>query len=215
MKVRLIVITGGIGSGKSIVCRILASMGYDVYDCDSRAKYIMEHSDVILRRLTDSFGTEVVPDGRHIDRKRLGSIVFGNPRKLKLLNGIVHAAVIDDILLHRQELEQVGRHDMMFVETAIPRSSGIEKIADSIWEITAPVETRITRAMLRGEGTSRQSVVERIEAQTNEGFTLFSITERPISGCKSMRSETRRVIVNDDFSPLLPQVLEALSVSRN
>ncbi|MDE6436166.1 MAG: dephospho-CoA kinase, partial [Muribaculaceae bacterium] len=92
MSTFLIAITGGIGSGKSVVSRVLRAMGYPVYDCDSQAKAIMDADAEIHRRLCSEIDAAVVTDGV-IDRKRLAEIVFNDKAKLAVLNAIVHSAV--------------------------------------------------------------------------------------------------------------------------
>ena len=92
----LTAITGGIGAGKSVVCRVLRTLGYHVYDCDSAARRIMDTDTAIQQRLIDEVDTLAVTDGI-VDRPRIARIVFADARKLDALNAIVHAAVLADI----------------------------------------------------------------------------------------------------------------------
>lgn len=186
---RIIAITGGIGSGKSVVCRIVSALGYDVYDCDSRAKAIMDSDSSIIEEIGRTISSEAVIDGR-IDRKKLSEAVFGNQEKLKSLNKIVHKAVIDDFCSWRNDKETV------YIETAILYTSGLDKYVDEVWEVTAPDNVRVARVLLRNPQLSEAHILKRIEAQREEN--LFP------------RRITHDIILNDGVSPILPQVEKLL-----
>ena len=128
MIMKTVAITGGIGSGKSVVSRLLRVEGYPVYDCDSQAKRIMDNDAEIQRQLQNAFGEDVVVDGV-IHRQKLASLVFGNSENLRKLNAIVHPAVIADI----KKWSVAEQKDLVFVETAILRESGMETLVDELW----------------------------------------------------------------------------------
>lgn len=131
---KLIAICGGIGSGKSVVCRIVAAMGHEVYDCDSRAKEIMDCSAEIKNAIACRVHREAIaPDGS-IDRRRLGEIVFSDAEALARLNSIVHAAVREDLALWAAR--RPGK--LLFVETAILYQSGLDAMVDEVWDVEAP-----------------------------------------------------------------------------
>src|ERR1700751_3135766 len=88
-------ITGGIGSGKSTVCRIFEELGIPVYDADSRAKYLMQHEHYLIDLLKKKFGEEIYEEGK-LNRKLLAEKVFNNKPQLELLNSLVHPAVFRD-----------------------------------------------------------------------------------------------------------------------
>lgn len=186
---KLIAIVGGIGSGKSVVSRILTSMGYEVYDTDTKAKFLMDDSDSIKQKISDFVDERSVIDGK-IDRRRLGSVVFGDNDKLKRLNSIVHSAVIADIIGWKNAVGD----DVCFVETAILKESGLDAYVDAVWHVTAPEQTRIDRVMARN-GLSNEEVRQRIASQ------------------KSERPDARDAvftIVNDGIQALTPRVLDLL-----
>lgn len=186
----IVAITGGIGAGKSVVSRILRAVGIEVYDCDAEAKRLMDCSPDIKRRLSDEIHSSTVrPDGS-IDRGALASIVFADTEKLSLLNSIVHSSVRDDIA--RRAAASSG--SLFFIETAILYQSGLDRMADRVWEVTAPENVRIERVMKRN-GCSAEEVKRRISSQQFQPEKLHrSVAE----------------IVNDDLSPVLPQVLTLL-----
>lgn len=86
-------LTGGIGSGKSTVCRLFEELGVNCYDCDSRAKWLMQNDEELRAELIALFGAEIYDEGGVLDRARLAAEVFGNSERLAALNGAVHPAV--------------------------------------------------------------------------------------------------------------------------
>ena len=187
----LTAITGGIGSGKSVVCNVLRTLGYEVYDCDLRARAIMEGDEALKKRLADAFGNDIINEDGSLNRQALGAIVFNDPEKLEALNAMVHGAVKDDIVAWRTDHSKRTR---LFIETAILYQSGLDKMVDDIWEVTAPEEIRIARVIARNNLTAAQ-VRARIAAQR------FPVPAQhpPV-----------RHIINDGHRPLLPQILEIL-----
>lgn len=190
MNTRMTVITGGIGAGKSVVSRVLRVLGYEVFDCDAEAKDIMDSDDVIKRRLATEISPDVIRHDGTIDRQHLSDIVFTDPEKLSLLNSIVHAAVLRLIDLRRK----ASGAPRFFVETAILYQSGIDAMADDVWEVIAPEEIRILRVIGRNN-CSRQSVIDRMRSQ------IF-VPDAP--------HPMIYTIVNDDFQAVLPQILALL-----
>ncbi|MDE6467874.1 MAG: dephospho-CoA kinase [Muribaculaceae bacterium] len=186
----IIAITGGIGAGKSVVSHVLRALGYPVYDSDSRAKALMDSDAAIKERLAVEIAREVIC-GDAIDRAALARIVFADSVKLAKLNAIVHQAVRLDIAgwVSRQSASRV------FVETAILYQSGLNRMVDAEWRVTAPEALRIERVMARN-GLSADAVRARIESQRYE-----PAPDEP-------RPELHELL-NDGVTPLLPRI-EAL-----
>ena len=157
---RIIAVTGGIGSGKSVVCRILGMLGYYVYDCDSRAKAIMDGDIAIKFAIRDRICAEAIDDCGNLDRKAISSVVFADPDKLKALNAIVHTAVIDDFMRWQSAIDA----EIAFVETAILYQSGMDKLVNQVWEVVSPEEMRIER-VCRRNALSPTEVKARIDSQ--------------------------------------------------
>lgn len=189
---KLIAITGGIGCGKSVVAEILRALGRKVYDCDSRAKMLMDADDAMRRRIRDEI-SEATVDGTtgKIDRRKLASIVFSDSSKLEILNGIVHGSVRYDIIRWAASLPD----ETIFVETAILYQSGLDLIVDEVWNVTAPDDIRMVRVRHR-DGLKAEDVTARMKSQ---------------SGYEPPRHHSRVfVIVNDGVEAILPQVLALL-----
>lgn len=187
----LIAITGGIGSGKSVVSRILEAMGHKVYDCDSKARALIDGSTKILERIAEEICQEAVC-GNTLDRKRLAQEVFSDEEKLNRLNKITHSAVLNDIAEWANSLK---REKCLFIETAILYQSGLDRVVDEVWDVSAPYATRIDRAMKR-DNASRQQIEARVKSQ--DSFIPDRI------------HKNIRTIVNDNATPILPQIISLL-----
>lgn len=187
---RLIAITGGIGSGKSVISDILRAMGHKVYDCDTRAKALMDTDESIKDDLINLISIDAVRSDRTIDRKLLSEIVFNDPDALSRLNSIVHKAVRADLRRWRD----TSSDKTVWVETAILYASRLNREVDEVWEVTAPTELRVQRVMKRNS-MSREQVLARISSQSTTAAQLHPLTKN---------------IVNDGVEPVLPQILSLL-----
>ncbi len=192
---KLIAITGGIGSGKSVVSQILRSLGYPVYDCDLRAKQIMDADLDIHKRICEEIHQHAVVGGK-IDRQLIAQIVFNDKCALDRLNKIVHRAVLADLIEWVADRSTI--YNYIYVETAIPIESGIVEAVDSIWQIQAPDAIRIARVEKRNNLT-RAQVEARIASQQNEIITQ-----------ESPHYYKTHTIINDNITPLLPQIKSLL-----
>ena len=157
-----VAICGGIGSGKSTICRMFAERGVAHYDSDSRAKALMNESIELREALVAEFGEECYVGGE-LNRAYLAAKVFGSDEQLAKLNSIVHPAVKADFL-HWAE-EQEG--DYCIVETAILFESGFDVLVDQKVAILAPQPLRVMRAMER-DGASKEQIESRIKAQMSD-----------------------------------------------
>ena len=157
-------ITGGIGSGKSYVCRLLEQRGYTVYDCDSAAKRLIRTSPFIRRRLTALIGPETYfkesgdrskETGEYIlNKKAVAEFLLKSEDNTKAIDRIVHPAVFRDFI----------ESGMEWMESAIIYESGIYRLVDRVIAVTAPEELRIQRVIARDE-ISREKVLEWMSRQ--------------------------------------------------
>ena len=139
-------ITGGIGSGKSYVCKLLAQRGIEVYDCDAAAKRLIRTSLHLRQQLKALIGS---PDKAAISR-----FLLANEKNQQAVNAIVHPAVF-------QDFEESG---MLWMESAILFESGADKLVDRVVVVTAPEEVRIQRVMQR-DGITREKALQWIARQ--------------------------------------------------
>lgn len=157
----LIGISGGIGSGKSVVSRILRLKGMTVYDCDSEAKRLMADSHKIKERIRDEISPQVTDGERIPDRALLAEIIFNDETARKKLNTIVHGAVRDDVL------KRMATERILWVEAAILAESGLAEFCDRIWKIVTPTDLRISNVVNR-DGCSVEHAFKRLRSQESE-----------------------------------------------
>jgi len=179
-------ITGGIGSGKSIVARIFQTLGIPVLDADAFAKQLMAENDKVRLDLIEAFGAEVFDAGQ-LNRAFLSQLVFNDPVHLNRLNGIVHPAVkqYGTAWMEQQHAPYVLKEAALFFE------SGSYTDMDYMIGVFSPLEQRIERAMKR-DGATRDAILKRIDKQMNE--------DEKMSRCDF-------VIYNDGSHSLIEQVL--------
>lgn len=189
-------ITGGIGSGKSVVCRLLETMGIPVYCSDTESKHLVASDATIRRELVALLGEEAYRGGA-LNKPLLAAYLFGAPEHAARINAIVHPRVKADF---RQWAERHEDYPLLAIESAILIEAGFSGEVDAIGMVYAPRELRIRRAMQR-DNASSQAIEQRIASQMED--------EK-----KCLLADF--VIVNDDKTPLIPQVLEAItSLSKN
>ena len=156
---KIIGLTGGIGTGKTLVAEYFKSLGIPVYIADEEARQLTT-SDNIIKALSNEFGKEILENGI-LNREKLAQLVFNNPKKLQKLNSIVHP----EVKKHFDNwVEKHKNYPFVVKEAAILFESGSYKYCDTIITVTAPLETRLQRVMKRDK-TDRESVLKRIENQ--------------------------------------------------
>ncbi len=188
----MIGICGGIGSGKSVVSRILRLRGEHVYDCDLEAKRIMDESEEVLDALNERYGDAVCPKGGPISRPELARRIFGNEEERLWLNLLVHQLVRIDVSVWHDMLVLDGC-ERCFVESAILASSGLAAMCDEVWLVTASEEIRTARIRLR-DSLDEEAIKKRIKSQQEEE-RLIQDSGIPI-----------RIIDNSGSTPLLSQI---------
>ena len=156
-------LTGGIGSGKSTVSKILISKGFSVYNSDNRAKWLMNHDDNLKSNIISIFGDKAYLKGS-LNRRYLSAKVFNDSLKLKALNNLVHPLVAIDFknwLIHQKS------KDFVFKEAAILIESGAYKEMDKIIVVSCPENIRLERVLKR-DGNSPELVKKRMQNQISE-----------------------------------------------
>lgn len=156
-------ICGGIGSGKSVVSRVLRNLGFDVYDSDSAAKSLMNTDISVRAALIEKFGKEVY-DGEFLDRKFLAQRIFSNDQDRIFVNQVVHPVVANDFLRWAASLLS---SKLVFIESAILYESEIAQLTDASIFVDAPLDIRVERVMRRND-CSKDDAFSRIAAQNVE-----------------------------------------------
>lgn len=185
-------VTGGIGSGKSTVCRIFQSLGIPVYDADTWAKWLIEHDGAVKKGMIEIFGAEAYDAEGVYQRAFISKIVFENPGKLQALNALVHPAVERHSKAWHEEWAQKGAQYTV-KEAALIIESGSYRHLDFLIVVTAPEDLRIERVLRRDRLTEEQ-VRSRINRQILEKDRIKFATF---------------VIHNDGRHMLIPQVWQA------
>lgn len=166
---RIIGITGGIGSGKTAVLNILRDeYGAFVMEADALAHKLMEPGEVSYNDIVKVFGTEVLKADGTIDRKLLGDIVFSDKDKLELLNSITHPNVKNAIIRSIEEQKQSGTA-IYVIEAALLIQDGYKSICHEIWYVYADIDVRIDR-LIKYRGFTKERALCVINNQESEDY---------------------------------------------
>ena len=180
-------ITGGIGSGKSLVCKLFKILKVPVFEADLVAKDLLDHNGTIKNELIHLFGREICTAEQTIDRKKLASIIFNDNLALQKVNSIIHPKVKDSFF------EWVANQDTPYIlhEAAILFESGFYRLMDFNILITADRELRISRVMKR-DGVDREEVLKRMRQQWPD----------------EEKERLAQVIIRNENELIIPKVLE-------
>ena len=164
---KIIGITGGIGSGKSTVSGALRDLGAAVVDADVLARNLTACGGKAYSELIEHFGREILDENGEINRKKLASIAFGDMDKLHALNCITHKYVAEKISDTINILKNSGKWDIIVIDAPIPIEKGFLDIADEVWVVMAEREKRLKRVMDRS-GYTYEEAVSRINSQLSD-----------------------------------------------
>ena len=183
----MIGLTGGIGSGKSVVAKIFATIGIPVFNADEEAKRIMQTSPAIKTKLIEQFGTDIY-NAHGLDKEKLAAIVFNDPFQLQLLNAIVHPVTI------QAAKDWAAKQNSPYVikEAALIFESGAADGLFKVIGVTAPLSLRTYRVMQR-DGITKDQVDARMRNQISDTIKMRLCDY---------------VIDNNNQQMVIPQVLE-------
>jgi dephospho-CoA kinase len=191
-------LTGGIGSGKTLVASVFYHLGIPIYYADQAAKDLQNSDPEIRKKLTLLFGNELYKDG-YLNKVYLASIVFSNPGKLKALNTVMHPATLQAAANWMQKQST----PYAIKEAALIFEANAQKDLDCVIGVYAPKEIRLKRTMLR-DNSSEEQVLKRMQNQMDE--------EQKMKLCQF-------VIINDENQLLIPQILaihnQLIELSKN
>lgn len=190
---KIIGITGGIGSGKSLICKIFSTMNIPIYDADSRAKYLINNDLSLKNSIKNLLGENAyLPTGIY-NRKWVASQVFNNPDLLKQLNSLVHPCVHKD---SHDWVKKYSKSPFLIYEAALMKAAGDNNMFDKVIVVNAPINLRIQRIQVRDKRSEQE---------------IKDIIARQISDEERLKIADY-VIENDDKEPVLKQVLELYEI---
>lgn len=190
-------ITGGIGSGKSTVCKVFSSLGIPIYEADSRAKWLMTNDEILKNKIKDAFGKESYFENGDLNRNFLAQQVFNQGDKVKILNSLVHPQVGIDYL---NWIEKNSKSPYVLNEAALMFESGSYQRLDKVITVFAPDTIRLERVSNRDPHRSREEI---------KGIMQKQIPEEE----KIKRADY--VIYNDGKQLIIPQVLKLHQLFTN
>lgn len=187
-------VTGGIGSGKSVVSKLLSLMGVPVYDSDTESKRLTVEDAAIREQLIEWVGPSVYLADGSLNKPYFASCVFSSSENVSKANAIIHPAVKRDFLAWVKRQEEAGIK-VCAIESAILYEAKFDDVVDAVLMVSASLETRIKRTMQR-DGVSHEVVVERIKRQMDDAEKI---------------EKADFVVYNEDDRPLIPQVSELIT----
>ena len=161
---RKVGLTGGIASGKSTVSGMFRELGVPVIDADMIAREVVAPGSRALEAIVDAFGEEILTEEKSLNRARLGEIVFSDPTKKKVLEGILHPEIIAEQDRRLKDLEREGRTPVAIVDAAVMIESGSWKRFDSLVVVDCEESQQISRLRLRN-GMNEEEAARRVDAQ--------------------------------------------------
>lgn len=192
---RIILCTGGIGSGKSCVVQVFRTLGVPSYDCDRAAKDLYDRDARLLEAVVGRVGADVLDAAGRLDRKALSDRVFADPSLLADIEALVHPAVIRDF-----EAWKAGQEvPLLVIESAILlEKPQFESLYDSVVTVSAPEAVRIARVVAR-DGCTPEQVRRRMAAQWTDA---------------SRAAQADYILENNDRQPLLPAIKDIIEKEK-
>lgn len=170
-------LTGGIASGKSWVANQLRELGFHILDADLLGHQLIEPGQAAHDDVVREFGSGILRDGNFIDRKKLGAIVFADPKKLARLNSILHPRIEEAMNVQFEQWRAQGITDPVFVEAALLVEAGMHKRLDGLVVVYCTVKNQIERLLARGmsEGEARRRIALQLPTEEKLKFATYKI----------------------------------------
>lgn len=160
-------ITGGMGSGKTTVASYLKDKGAVVVDADIVAREVLTKGSEAISEIEKTFGKEVLLEDGSLNRNKLAEIVFKDGLKLNVLNSITHKYIIEKLISEVDAIKKAGKTRFIVIDAPIPVKHGFVDMTDEIWAVVADKEKRVERIIERS-GLSHEEALARIESQAND-----------------------------------------------
>ncbi len=187
-------LTGGIGSGKSVVSHLLKTMGIPVYIADDESKRITSTDTLIKQQLINLLGEEVYINGV-LNKNLLAAYIFSDAEHAKIVNEIIHPRVKEDFV---KWVAKNSKYPVVAIESAILIEAGFTDEVDIVAMVYAPMDLRLQRLALRDSSSSKEQILKRIQSQMDD---------------EKKKVLADFVIVNDEQIPMIPQVIELVKSS--
>jgi len=187
-------LTGGIGSGKSVVSHLLKTMGIPVYIADDESKRITSTDTLIKQQLINLLGEEVYINGA-LNKNLLAAYIFSDAEHAKIVNEIIHPRVKEDFV---KWVAKNSKYPVVAIESAILIEAGFTDEVDIVAMVYAPMDLRLQRLALRDSSSSKEQILKRIQSQMDD---------------EKKKALADFVIVNDEQIPMIPQVIELVKSS--
>ena len=169
-------LTGGTGSGKSTVSKILKDLGAKIIDADPIARNVVKKGEKALEEIVEYFGSDILLETGELNRAKLGKIVFADREKLKVLNAITHKYIIEEINKIIDLEKQNKQYKVVVIDAALLVESKLYKQCDKIWVVVADEEKRLERIMER-DNISLENARNRISSQMSQQQLIQYATE--------------------------------------
>ena len=196
---KTVILTGGMGSGKTAVCRYLKTRGVPVYDSDARTKSLYDRVPALVDRMQDALGVSLRNSGGGFDRKALASVIFSDPERKSLVESLVYPAVMEDFKRwkrwHRPKGWRYGSVPFVVLESAVILSHPLfDGIGDRVVLVDADEQVRVARSVAR-DGSDPEAALQRIRQQTFDLGRVDAIL-RNDGPLDALPAETDRVFLN-------------------
>ncbi|MFQ9894088.1 MAG: dephospho-CoA kinase [Emergencia sp.] len=191
---KVIGLTGGIGTGKSTVTAFLREKNYPVFDADQMAREMTGPGGSALPEIRRVFGDKVFASDGALDRKKLASIVFADQSRKEDLEKITTQKVVSDLKQQIETLRQSQQQGIVFIDAPLLFEAGVDQLCTLVWVICADAEIRINRVMER-DGTGREEVLQRMKNQMSD---------------EEKKARAQEIIDNSKGKEALYQQVEAL-----
>lgn len=188
-------LTGGIGSGKSVVSHLLKTMGIPVYIADDESKRITSTDSLIKQQLINLLGQGVYINGV-LNKNLLAAYIFSDAEHAKIVNEIIHPRVKEDFV---KWVAKNTKHPVVAIESAILIEAGFTDEVDIVAMVYAPMDLRLQRLALRDSSSSKEQILKRIQSQMDD---------------EKKKALADIIIVNDEQIPVIPQVVELVKSSQ-
>ncbi len=164
---KIIGLTGGIGSGKSTVSEILKKMGYVIVDADEISREVCKTGSPLLRLLVKDFGIGIICENGTLDRKKLADLAFATQNGIRRLNELVQTAILVNALERFNRMRLAGEVKVCFFDVPMLFEAGWNRYTDEVWLITAPEKVRLSRVVNRDK-SRREEVLARMRLQMSD-----------------------------------------------